>query len=174
MLNNQYSDILDFLKSIVGEELYVNLFKDILECCEDNDFLLRESASKVFCNLSNPDKFENYLRQQNMSVYLDTQIVLYALCDTGLRNDGSEDVRMRVIKKLIEYARKNPKIKLYFSTHYFREVTNQIKIALGLIPFVDDPSLHNVNVSSNVFYKYYIYLRDREFNKQVQNYEMSL
>lgn len=160
MLNNQYSDILDFLKSIVGEELYVNLFKDILECCEDNDFLLRESASKVFCNLSNPDKFENYLRQQNMSVYLDTQIVLYALCDTGLRNDGSEDVRMRVIKKLIEYARKNPKIKLYFSTHYFREVTNQIKIALGLIPFVDDPSLHNVNVSSNVFYKYYIYLRD--------------
>lgn len=48
MLNNQYSDILDFLKSIVGEELYVNLFKDILECCEDNDFLLRESASKVF------------------------------------------------------------------------------------------------------------------------------
>lgn len=131
-----------------------------MECCEDNDFLLRESASKVFCNLSNPDKFENYLRQQNMSVYLDTQIVLYALCDTGLRNDGSEDARMRVIKKLIEYARKNPKIKLYFSTHYFREVTNQIKIALGLIPFVDDPSLHNVNVSSNVFYKYYIYLRD--------------
>lgn len=159
-LGSQYSDILDFLKSIVGDEDYINLFKDILVCCEDNDFLLRESASKVFCSLSNPDKFENYLRQQNMTVYLDTQIVLYALCDTGLRNDGCEDVRMKVIKKLIEYARKNPKIKLCFSAHYFREVINQIKIALGLIPFVDDPKLFNKNISSNVFYKYYIYLRD--------------
>lgn len=159
-LGSQYSDILDFLKSIVGDEDYINLFKDILVCCEDNDFLLRESASKVFCSLSNPDKFENYLRQQNMTVYLDTQIVLYALCDTGLRNDGCEDVRMKVIKKLIEYARKNPKIKLCFSSHYFREVINQIKIALGLIPFVDDPKLFNKNISSNVFYKYYIYLRD--------------
>lgn len=159
-LGSQYSDILDFLKSIVGDEDYINLFKDILVCCEDNDFLLRESASKVFCSLSNPDKFENYLRQQNMTVYLDTQIVLYALCDTGLRNDRCEDVRMKVIKKLIEYARKNPKIKLCFSAHYFREVINQIKIALGLIPFVDDPKLFNKNISSNVFYKYYIYLRD--------------
>lgn len=159
-LGSQYSDILDFLKSIVGDEDYINLFKDILVCCEDNDFLLRESASKVFCSLSNPDKFENYLRQQNMTVYLDTQIVLYALCDTGLRNDGCEDVRMKVIKKLIEYARKNSKIKLCFSAHYFREVINQIKIALGLIPFVDDPKLFNKNISSNVFYKYYIYLRD--------------
>ena len=159
-LGSQYSDILDFLKSIVGDEDYINLFKDILACCEDNDFLLRESASKVFCSLSNPDKFENYLRQQNMTVYLDTQIVLYALCDTGLRNDGCEDVRMKVIKKLIEYARNNSKIKLCFSSHYFREVINQIKIALGLIPFVDDPNLFNKNISSNVFYKYYIYLRD--------------
>ena len=58
-LGSQYSDILDFLKSIVGDEDYINLFKDILVCCEDNDFLLRESASKVFCSLSNPDKFEN-------------------------------------------------------------------------------------------------------------------
>lgn len=159
-LANQYSEILDFLKSIVGDDEYIKLFKDILECCENNDFLLRESASKVFCSLSNPDKFENYLRQQNMTVYLDTQIVLYALCNTGLRNDGCEDVRMKVIKKLIEYARKNTKIKLCFSSHYFREVINQIKIALGLIPFVDDPTLYDVNISSNVFYKYYIYLRD--------------
>ena len=159
-IENLYSDILDYLKSIVGEDKYIDLFKEILACCENNDFLLRESASKVFCSFSNPDKFDNYLRQQSMNVYLDTQIVLYALCDTGLRNDGYTDVRMKVVKKLIEYARSNPKIKLYFSSHYFREVINQIKIALGLIPFVDDTSLHDVNISSNVFYKYYIYLRE--------------
>lgn len=160
LLVNQYSNILEYLKSIVSEDQYISLFKDVLECCEKNDFLLRESASKVFCNLSDPDKFDNYLRQQSLDVYLDTQIVLYALCDTGLRNDCYEDVRMKVIKKLIEYAKNNSKINLYFSSHYFREVTNQMKIALGLIPFVDDESLHDVNISSNVFYKYYIHLRD--------------
>jgi len=158
-----YAPLLEYLKSLTcTDELAESLFKDILVLCEDNDFLVRMSASKVFSKISNPDQFQNYLRQQKRIVYLDTQIILYALCYNYLPNDEYDNIFHRTTSALLSYVEKNPSIELKFGNQYLSEIAYQLKLALFLIPFADNDITEGVMLSTNIFYRFYFHLKKND------------
>lgn len=155
--NAIYCNFISYLKSLTIDDVKAEeLFRDLLLLCNDSDFLIRISASKVFSRLTNPDQFQNYIRQQVRNVYLDTQIVLHALCLNYNKNIKYDNVYYKITDELVDFVKSNTNIKLKISKLYLSEVIYQLKLALLLIPFED---FAKSDFSNNVFYLFYNYLK---------------
>lgn len=151
-----------YLKDISpNENTAENLFKALLDVCKANDFLIRLSAGKVFSKISNPDQFSNYISSIERNIYLDTQIILYALCinDNYPRYDN---VYYRIARNLVEMSFNKKGIKLLLSNHYLGEITTHLKQALLLIPFTEIKEFESKKISNNVFYSYYFQLKEKD------------
>ncbi len=158
--NSIYSGLISYLKKITRNDVEaVELFRELLELCDNSDFLIRISASKVFSRLTNPDQFQNYIRIQHRIVYLDTQVILHALCLNYSKNIKYDNIYFRITDELIDFVKKNPNIELKISKLYLSEVVYQLKLALLLIPFED---FQQNNFSNNIFYLFYNYLKENE------------
>ena len=159
--------LVDFLKYLQGitndEEIAKNLLIELLKLCEQSDFVVRISASKVIGKLTNPEYFQNYIRSQRRIVYIDTQLVLYALCTGYVRKSKYENIYYLIIEELIEYAKEHPNLELRFSRLYLSEISYQLKLALLLIPFEDVTS---PDLSTNVFYQFYDHLKQNDLLKE--------
>lgn len=148
-------EFITFLKTKLNEEDARYLIKELLKLCEQSDFILRLSASTVIGNLTNPVHFENYVRKQKRVVYLDTQLILHALCTGYVPNLEYENIYFRIVNELLKFQNSNPNIEFRLSKYYLNEVAYQLKMALLLIPF-EGVTKHKL--STNVFYEFYEYL----------------
>lgn len=156
--NQVYQQFANYILSISPDKATSNkLFRDLLELSVDSDFLLRMSASKAFANLTNPEKYEQYINQQERVVYLDTQIILYALCLNYVDKANYQNYLYETTEELIELAKKNTNIRLKVSRPYLQEVAYQLKLALLLIPF---ENVGGKRLSSNIFYQFYWHLKE--------------
>lgn len=156
--NQVYQQFIAYIQSITTDKNNANqLFKDLLGLSTDSDFLLRMSASKAFANLTNPEKYEQYINQQERVVYLDTQIILFALCLNYVDKANYGNYLYETTEELIELSKKSGNIKLKVSKFYIQEVAYQLKLALLLIPFED---IGGKGLSSNVFYQFYWHLKE--------------
>ena len=63
------------------EDKGTELYKEILAINKDNDIIVRISAGRSFQNISDPQKFDEYFRKADRDVWIDTQILLYLLCN---------------------------------------------------------------------------------------------
>lgn len=153
-------DFMDYLNSITNDDrITKNLIVDLLKLCEQSDFVIRLSASKVLGKLTNPEYFQNYIRKQERIVYIDTQLILHALCIGYINKTGYENIYYQIIDELLDYSKEHPNIELRFSRLYLSEVAYQLKLAILLVPFEDvAPS----NFSNNVFYLFYGHLKNND------------
>lgn len=165
--NQLTKDYYDYLKLITGvnngtteEELFI----DILNLCSTNDFLLRLSSSQIFTNLTNSRDFQHYVNQTRRIVFLDTQIILYALLYSIEQelHTGYDNVFYKIVEELIIFSKKNGTIELNFSPPYVGEVSYQLKKVLSLIPY-DAITNKDVKLSTNVFYEYYWWIKKEGF-----------
>jgi hypothetical protein len=153
-------EFISYLKSLTNdEEIAKKILVDLLKLCEQSDFIIRISASKVLGKLTNPDYFQNYIRNKKRIVYLDTQLVLYALCIGYAKKVNYENIYYQIIEELFSFAEDNPNVELRFSRLYLSEVAYQLKLALLLIPFEDIVMPH---FSNNVFYLFYDHLKENK------------
>ena len=137
------------------------LVKNLLLICKDNDILQRLSAAKLFSSFSNPDVVRNYISQTGRLIFCDTRIAMFALCiyydeidHTNKEYEAVKDfLRLRSKYSGFEY-------KIYY--RYIDEVAYQIKDALLLIPFEDSNLFSDLGGSSNLFFNYYLYLKDKD------------
>lgn len=158
--NQAYQQFIKFLESILPSHLKASdLFMDLIDLSRDSDFLMRMCASRAFANLTNPERFEQYIHQQERIVYLDTQIILYVLCLNYAERPEYRSVYYQTAEELIELVKRNRNIKLKVSRLYLQEVAYQLKLALLLIPFED---IATGNISSNVFFQFYWHLKENE------------
>lgn len=157
-----YQNFFNYLKTNVKKEdsTIEELFKELMEVCKENDFLLRLSAGKVFSKVSDPDQFSNYVSNVDRQVYLDTQIILYALCIND-NYSKYDNIYYKIACNLIEIASNRKDINLYLSNHYVGEITTHLKQALLLIPFTEIKEFEKYKISNNVFYSYYFQLKER-------------
>lgn len=162
--NDLTKDYFEYLKSISSDDKEVaqSLFIDILDACNSNDFLLRLAASQIFTNLTNSQDFQHYVNQTKRIVFLDTQIVLYALLYEIEKqlNTGYENIFYKITDELILFSKRNSTIELNFSPTYIGEVSHHLKRALALIPYdliVDN----SIKLSNNIFYEYFWWLRSK-------------
>lgn len=140
----------------------IKLFQDVLDICKNNDIIIRLSLGKLFTNIANPDAYDAYVSMASRCVYLDTQLILYMLCNNISYNidcPGYDTIRYKIAKELIELRDSNKTIHLQFSSHYLKEVVYQIRQAFLLIPLSENiKAKTSYRISSNVFYCYYHYL----------------
>lgn len=136
------------------------LFKGLLQICQMNDVLVKISLGKNFTNISNPESFASGLQQREKKVYLDTQLLLYALCDYDQFVPYNGSPSFLIVKSLVSIARQNSNIKLATIDQYVNEVAYHLKRAVQLITFDDLYRDSRIQLSDNVFYSYYYYLKD--------------
>lgn len=133
------------------------LIATLLSLCKDNDVLVRVGLGKLFTKISNPDVFESNVRASK-KVFLDTTIVLYALCYNTEIGESS-NLRYKSIKNLLSVTSGKKPIDLLFCEHYLSEVLYHLRQALLLIPFADRFSVTKRAISANVFYQYYFEMK---------------
>ncbi len=163
--SREYSNY-SYLISNIEREGYTHeqaeqVFRIIVTACESNKVLYKLSAGRVFSKFSNKNTFNNYLRQDQRMVFLDTQIVLYLLC---LNDDFPKPTKglMAVAKNLSEMIRQNKSLNVLFPRIYFGEVLTHFRRALCLIQLTNNSYVDGKPLSNNVFYRYYCSLKEDE------------
>ena len=155
-----FDEFINYINGILPDRSLTNdFFKALLGICVGSDFIVRIGASKVIGKLSNPEHFQNYIKNKARTVYLDTQVVLYLLCVGYLNKPDYDNIYFKTVEELFEFTKQNANIHLKFAKPYLSEVAYQLKLALMLIPFEDfDQSKY----SRNVFYQFYEHLKKHD------------
>lgn len=159
-----------YLESIgCPDEQLDDLFISLLKTCSLNDVLVKIALGKNFTNISNPESFSSGLKQREKKVYLDTQLLLYVLCDYDDFLPYNESPSFVIVKSLIDIARNNHNIHLATINQYVNEAANHLKRAVQLITFDDLYYQSHIRLSDNVFYSYYYYLKENELlNEEIE------
>lgn len=152
---------INYLSSLYNSGDVDSLFKDLMKVCADNDFIHRVTASHALAEVSDLSEFEQYIRQAQRNIFLDTSILLYALCHWYEATKKYDNVYYRVVKDLIEYKEENDNVSLKTSGNYISEVAYNFKEALLLAQIDEIGLFHDMTTenSSNVFYAFYRYLK---------------
>ena len=158
---NELHILTDNLKKFgCSDKNIVNSIISLLQICKSNDILVRLGIGKLYSRISNPDAFEQYARPQNRKVYVDTQLILYGIC-VNMDLESSENKRFISMKNLLDTISSKDNIEVKLSKHYLSEISYHLKQALLLIPFADRYDVYKKEISSNVFYRYYYELRNK-------------
>jgi len=158
---NNITAFTNFLRTLVPDKKSAEeLFKKTIILCGENDFLHRITASQVFGKATNPDQIDQYIRQQERIIYLDTNILLYILCYWYEDSSSFENIYYKVAKEFLKFVEDRDNIKLRTSNLYLLEIAYQLKEALLLVPFESLGLFKRVSNSNNIFYKYYIHLKE--------------
>ncbi len=134
---------------------------ELLSFCQNNKFIQKYCASKVFSDTTNYDSIERYVNTQK-KIFIDTQIALYALCHFYKPDSDYKNYFFQISKSLINYAKTN-KIDLYIFENYIWEIGNHIQESISLIPFTNLPAFQKLGSSRNVFYNFYLFLDANSF-----------
>lgn len=164
-------EFVDFLRSKVNnKEKVEELFFNLLLICEQNDFLHRISLGNVFADINNPIELQNYIRITKREVYIDTQLIIYALC-YWYKDTNYENVYYRITKELLDLKEQNQNLRIYASTLYINEAAYHLKEALLLVPF-EDLNIFKIAASNNVFFKFYLSLKDsKQLDDEIETFE---
>ena len=138
------------------------IVKKVLDIVSDSEYLNKVSATTLFTSLFNSNSLEDYLGTQKRIVYLDTQILLQLLCvdyyDVAYTDSLYEagKILYQQLKESEDYLR------LFTTSDYIREVSNHLFEAYNLRSFVNVSFVKEFGPSKNIFYNFYLYLKDFE------------
>lgn len=160
-------DILNYFKSELSlKDDAETIVEEILQVCEYNDYIQRIAAGEAFTNISNLPRIEAYLRRQPKPVYLDTPVLLYALCYFYMDNSNFDNNYYKITRDLFKYHSNGViKIELFTTDQYIRETAFQFLDAFRLIPFTKHDFFHELGDTSSVFYKFFLYLKKYHENE---------
>lgn len=171
-----FSSLLNYLQrqNGINEKTATDITRQLLVVCETNEFLNKTSISKMFTNLFKSDQLETYLSSARRVVYLDTQILLQAICcnyepidyDDPLYKAGScffETIRNSSIP-----------ISLHTTNGYVTEVVWHLIDGLKLERFLELDFIKDLGPSKNVFFNYYLEVREANDLKSFSDFIESL
>lgn len=150
-----------------------SLLKDLMIVCSGNDFIHRVTAGSAFAEVSDLSEIEQYLRQQQRMVYLDSNVLLYALCCWYEQSRTYNNVYYKVAMDLVDYAAHEDNVRLHTTSNYVAEIAHHFKEALLLAPFDEMEFFISKEGarSNNVFYNFYVHLRDeQELDDNIRNF----
>lgn len=166
-----------FMTKLAGNESDTkSIIEKLIDLGEKNDFLQKTSAGLFFANVVQNERFEqfNYLyRSNNVRVFLDTQILLRAICTHFNPQIAYSNPYFRASRDLINFAR-NHGLRLKTSYEYCLEVAHHISNAIHIIPFTKISKLNSLGESRNVFYTFFMTLRDSNHIDGGTTYEQFL
>ncbi len=136
------------------------LFKKLASLSIESDFLLRICAGRAIANAVNLDeRFQNYIRQTNRKVFLDTDVTMYLMMMSYSPSARYDHAYYKSVEGLLEVMRKANTFKVYVSSKYLDEIAFQIKLALLLAPIIRTvKSKSRMGLSSNIFYRFWSFM----------------
>jgi hypothetical protein len=153
--------VIDYIKSLLPREVaHEPLLRDLIQVCNGNDFLGRITAGHVFAKISNLPQIQDYINQKGRIVYLDTNVLLYVMCYFYEDDQEYKSIYYQTVRQLFKYTSTHKNLLLKTTTNYVEEVAYHMKEALLLIPFEDIGLFQRLGSTNNVFYKFYVHLRD--------------
>ena len=136
--------------------------KEILKVVGESEYLNKTALTGMFTSMFNSDELESYMNTQQRIVVLDTQILIRYLCllyqDTSYNEVAYDSVK--ILFKELEDAKDY--VQLYTTTNYIDEVVNHLFESNSLSRFLSLPYIMDMGPSRNVFFNYYLYLKDDE------------
>ncbi len=149
---NYISEVLD--TKYASKDLAIELFN----YCDNNKYIQKFCASKVFSEQTNLQKLETYANSQK-KIFIDTSIALYSLCYYYNPHCKYDNYFFRTTYSLLEFCRKN-QLPLNIPENYLWEVQHHVRDALNLQPFTLLPEFDSLGKSRNVFYNFYLFIRE--------------
>jgi hypothetical protein len=151
-----------------NEKTADKIIESLITLSEKNDFLQKTSAGLFFANVVQNERFKqfNYLhKSKNVRVFLDTQILLRAICTHYDPSINFVNPFFSVSRDLVSFSRDHS-IQLKTINEYCLEVVHHVTNAIQIIPFTRIKELNSLGESRNVFYSFYNSLRS---NNQLES-----
>lgn len=155
-------DFLNFIKknhSGSNEEIKL-IAKELFQYCQQDTFLQKFCAGKVFGETSNLSRIETYVNTQKR-IFIDTQLALFALCHYYNPKADYPNYFFRITKSLLKFCKQN-NIDLFLPDRYLWEVQTHLRDALNLVPFTQLPNFEKLGKSRNVFFNYYLFIKKED------------
>ncbi|THF48867.1 hypothetical protein E6C50_14050 [Flavobacterium supellecticarium] len=161
-------EFLQFLTSKGFEESEAKeIAKELFSVCKQNTYLQKFCAAKVFNETTSIKNIERYINTKKR-IFVDTQIILYALCYYYNAKSEFSNYFYLTTKSLLNFTSKN-KTRLYLPNLYLWEAQSHLREALNLIPFTNLPNFEKLGRSRNVFYNFF--LSERESHSSGLSYK---
>lgn len=136
--------------------------KEILAVVGNSEYLNKTALTGMFTSMFNSDELESYMNTQQRIVFLDTQILLRYLC-LLYQDTGYKDIAYDSVKILFrEFEEAKDYVRLFTTSNYIEEVVNHLYESNSLSRFLSLPYIIDMGPSRNVFFNFYLHLRDEE------------
>lgn len=150
------------LKDFVKQSDLENFVKDLSELLNNNSYLVTLSLGEKFLDLYKSDRYEQYIKNKNNIVVLDTMVFAYMLCCFSHYNEEIDelwdDTDFQKVYDLYGYWKEHRScVKLVIPIDYIDETIGELRKALQLTWF-SDIELSMPFSTSNIFYNYYLHV----------------
>lgn len=152
------NELKSFAEKKVGIANAKSLMMGLFEVCDNNSYLQQICASDIYSSKINIDHLQRHAKQSKF-VFVDTTIALYLLCRFSENAKSYNSYYYNLSSHLFDFCQRT-NVKLNITNRYLWEVGNHIKEAFNLIPFTNLPNFNLLGSSKNVFYNFYLYLKD--------------
>lgn len=166
----------DLLKDI-EEESRKKLLEDLKKLCTENEYMDQFGLVHSFLDLFRSERYEGYIRQKEIWVYLDTPLVVHYICSkSSFQNEyevewnNAEHVSAN---ELFGYGEEKKNcIKFVIPHDYLQEALGELKKALQFNWFHQFKDLPIPIETANVFYNYYLEVKKSKkiYDEDAENF----
>lgn len=162
-LKQIYESLVNYIQSDAGiPASYVEpIANEFVSVYSKNQCFYKSNISKMFLNLFQSEKLEEYLATTKRELILDTQVLLQICCVSF--DDfppAHADLLYKVGVRFWDSVKSNPMIQLYTTSGYVQEVASHMKQAVNLSRFLSLDYIAELGNSKNIFFNHYMMIKD--------------
>lgn len=163
-----------------GNDNYKEFLKKVFQLCEENNFLVKLSAGKMFKQLINNPEFSTYSRRINKEIFLDTPILIYLLLVMKETDLDYENIKFKISKELFDLIQSGDKSANYNTTQlYITELSDHVRKAIKLIPIEELGLFDSLGGSDNEILNLYLDVKQKKifegtFREYIESFGFSI
>lgn len=139
-------------QNLKDEVLAKKLVAELVNICDENKFIQKNCAGKVFSSTVDIDVLQSYANSKKR-IFVDTTLALHMLCYYNYEATDYNNYYYILSCSLHDFCKKN-KLRLYLTEPYFKEVVHHVLEAMNLRAYMQIPGIEKLGGSKNVFYNF--------------------
>lgn len=161
--NAEIKSLYEYVQLCFTEKDNYKLFlAKVFKLCEDNNFLVKLSAGKMFKQLIDNPEFSSYSRRINKEIFLDTPILIYLLLVMKEPYLEYDNIKFKISKELFDLIQSGDKAANYNTTQlYVTELSDHYKKAVRLIPIEELGLYDSLGGSDNEILNLYLTVKSK-------------
>lgn len=163
--NIEIKSFYEYVKScFVENHNYKNFLINVFKLCEENNFLIKLSAGKMFKQLIDNPEFSSYSRRINKEIFLDTPVLIYLLLVMKEPNLDYDNIKFKITQELFDLIQSGDKTANYNTTQlYITELSDHFRKAIKLIPIEELGLFDTLGGSDNEILNLFLEVKNKGF-----------